>query len=424
MDYKKQVLKNSLRVITVPMPSLESATVTVWIRTGSRNEESKVAGISHFSEHIVFKGSKKRPHPSDIFTAADSLGAEMNAGTEKEWTNFYIKGRVGILEEAFDVLSDMVLRPILDKGEIEKEKEVIIQEMNMYQDIPMRKVIDYFENVVYKGSSLAGDIIGTKKTIKTIGREDFVNYRKKNYYSENMLLTVAGGVSVDEVEVLAEKCFSKVVKKGKKPVKPNQKLIQNKPEVFFKKQPTDQAHLVMGFKGNPIGSKSRFAEALLMTILAGGPSSRVVQEIREKRGLAYAVASTPDHRLDNGYVAIYSGLKTQKTKEAIEVMLDQCYGLANLQYKIGNEELHKAKEYVKGHLALSLEDTSSANEFFGLKELMLGEIETPDQVYREIDKVKIEEIYALAQELFKPQRLNLAIIGPFDDKKRFEKLLY
>lgn len=192
MDYKLDRLSNGLRVITSELPDSESATLTVWVAVGSRFEEARVNGISHFLEHMVFKGSKKRPTAKDISVAIDSFGGEFNASTSKEWTNFYIKSRVGKIETAYDVLSDMVLSPILDPKEIEKEKGVICEEIAMYEDTPMAKIDDVFENLIFKGSPMERDIAGTKDTVRAISKDDFVRYRKSHYVTDNILLTVSG----------------------------------------------------------------------------------------------------------------------------------------------------------------------------------------------------------------------------------------
>ncbi len=205
MEYKLQNLSSGLRVLTVPMPNLESATVTVWVKTGSRNEEEGIGGISHFLEHMVFKGSKKRPTAKEISGAVDAIGGEFNAGTSKDWTNFYIKTSVSNLETAFDVLADMLLRPLLREKEIETEKGTILQEIAMYEDTPTAKIGEVFENVIFAGNSLAKDTVGTPQTVKNITKEDFVRYRKVHYYPENMLISVAGGVSENKALGLVKK---------------------------------------------------------------------------------------------------------------------------------------------------------------------------------------------------------------------------
>jgi predicted Zn-dependent peptidase len=423
MKYSKLSLPNKLRLIYVPMPSVESSTATVWVRTGSRFEGKDVNGISHFLEHMVFKGSKKRPSAKRISEAVDGLGGEFNAGTSKEWTNFYIKARSGVMDEAFDILSDMVLQPLLKKDALEREKGVILEEMAMYEDTPVAKIGDLFENLIYKDSSLGWDVIGTRKSIKNMKRNDFVRYRKGYYYPENMLVTVAGSVKQQDIVKLVKKYFKSFPSKSQKQEKPKIKFVQTRPNLILKSKKTDQAHLILGFRGDAMGSKRRYAEGLLATILGSGMSSRMFTQVREKRGLAYAVKTSSDHAIDNGYLATYAGVRLDSISEAIKVMLNEYYSLSQKKKPISKKEFSKAKEYIKGNLALSLEDTKDVNAFFGVEELYLGKARTPDEVYKSIDKVRVGEVYDVAKDFFKPEKLNLSIIGPFKERSRFEKII-
>lgn len=422
MKYSLEKLPNGLKVITVPISQMESATITVWVGTGSRFEDKGVSGISHFLEHMVFKGSKKRPKAQDIAEAIDAIGGEFNASTSKEWTNFYIKARAENLLLAFDVLSDMVLQPLLKEEEVEKEKGVILEEMAMYEDTPMLKIGDVFEQLIFKGNSLARDIIGNPKTIKNITKKSFEEYRRKNYYAKNMLVTVAGGVREKDVLKLASEFFGKVEEKEKvKGIK--FKVKQKRPQVKLHPKKKEQAHFILGFLGNPMGHEDRFSEALLSTILGQGMSSRLFTQVRERRGLAYAIKSDDTHYVDTGYIETYAGVDIKRIEEALKVTLDQHYGLAKRKYPISKKELKKAKEFVKGHLALSLEETKNANRFFGIRQLLLKRIETPDEVFKQIDKVTADDVVSVAKKFFKPERLNLAIIGPYKSSARFERLL-
>jgi predicted Zn-dependent peptidase len=402
------------------MPSLESATLTVWVRTGSRFEEKRISGISHFLEHMVFKGSENYPSAKEIFELIDSLGAENNAGTSKEWTNFYIKARVGVMDIAIDLLSDVVLRPLLDAKEIERERGVILEEIAMIEDTPLHKIGDIFDNLTFSGTALGRDIIGTREIIKTIKRNDFVKYRNLHYYPKNMLITVAGGVNTNKMITLCEKYFAHY-KAEKKPVNVPAIYKQTKPRVLLKNKMTDQAHLILGYLGNEMGNRDRYVEAILSTILGGGASSRMFTEVREKRGLAYAVRTSSDHYLDTGSLATYAGVPIKKAEEAISVILFEYNKIK--EGKIKDSELKKAKEYLKGHLALSLEDTNDVNGFFGLEQLLLGRVRTPEEVYSEIDGVKGEDVVRVAKYMLKPDRLNLAVIGPYKSQETFEKLL-
>lgn len=423
MKYTKTTLKNGLRVICTPMPSLESATVTVWIKTGSRLEGKKVNGISHFLEHMVFKGSKKRPTAKDISEAVDSFGGEFNAGTSKEWTNFYIKATAKHLEDTFDILSDMVLDPLLKEEEIEREKGVIVEEINMYEDTPLMKIGDVFEELAFSGNSLGWDVAGKPKTVRNIKRGDFLRYREKHYYAENIVLTIAGGIRETDVIKLAEKYFGGVISRSKGETYEKFKIEQTRPQVLLKSKKNEQAHFILGFLGEPRGHKDKFVEGVLASILGGGMSSRLFIEIRERRGLAYSVRTAADHYLDIGTFATYAGVDTGKVDEAIKIMLEQLYGLASGKFPISKRELIKAKEYIKGHIALGLEDTKVVNELFGENELFLNKIETSEEIFAGIDKVKVGDIVRLAKKIFRSEKLNLAIIGPYGSQEHFESLL-
>jgi len=422
MNYNLDRLSNGLRVITSELPNAESVTVTVWVAVGSRFETLKTNGLSHFLEHMVFKGSKKRPTAKAISEAIDAFGGEFNASTGKEWTNFYIKSRVGKIETAFDVLSDMVLNPILDVKEIEKEKGVICEEIAMYEDTPMAKIDDIFENLIFRGNPMERDIAGTKESVRGISKNDFVSYRQSHYVTDNIVLTVSGGIKRADVLKLANNYFSGV-KKGKSKTWKNFTTLQKKPQLLLRNKKNDQGHLIIGFLGRKRGHEKKYEEIVLESILGGGMSSRLFIEVREKRGLAYAVKSQTEHYHETGYFGAYAGVDLKRIDESIKVILDQMYGLADKKYKISASELLKGKEYIKGHLALSLEDTKAINGFFGVQELMLGKIDTLQEVINGIDKVTADGIYEYAKSVFKPAKLNLSIIGPFEDEERFEKLL-
>lgn len=424
MTYHKATLSNGLRIITVPFKNMESATVAVWAGVGSRGESHDLGGISHFLEHMVFKGSKKRPQAREIAESVDSIGGEFNAATSKEWTNFYIKARAAVIDTAFDVLSDMVLNPLLRQDDIDREKGVILEELALYEDTPTARIGDIFEQLIFKGNPLGRDIIGTPETIKGTNREKFLKYREKHYSAQNILITVAGGIEEDQVLALANKYFG-LLKKGtesKQSIKAFE-ASQTKPQVLLKTQKKEQGHFILGFLGHPKGHPDRYVEAVMGSILGGGMSSRLFTEVREKKGLAYSIRTNVEHYVDTGYVETYAGVELNKIDEAVAITLDQCYGISNSKYPISKTELNKAKEYVKGHLALSLEDTRAINHFFGEEELILGKIVTPDEVYKGIDQVTVEDILRVAKVIFDPKKLNLAIIGPYKDQSHFEKLL-
>lgn len=425
VEYKLVRLKSGLRVLTVPMPSLESVTVTIWVKTGSRNENKKVNGISHFLEHMVFKGSKKRPTAKEISEVVDSIGGEFNAATSKDWTNFYIKSRAGNLETAFDILSDMVLNPILKEEEIEREKGTIIEEIGMYEDTPMYRIGDVFEQLIFDGNPLGWDIAGTKESVKGIEKDDFEDYRRLHYHPDNILITVAGGVKEAGVLKLVEKYFSKLENKEPKGRSAGQDfdIAQSRPKLKLHPKKKEQAHLILGFRAEGRAYKNRFAQSLLSIVLGGGMSSRLFIEVRERRGLAYSIRTSVERYQEVGYVGTYAGVDPARADQAIEVILDQCYGLQDSRLKIQASELHKAKEYLKGHLALALEDTKDVSIYFGEQALFLPEILTPEEIYKKVDEVNLDDVTSEAKKLFVPSRLNLAVIGPYNNDDKFRKLL-
>ena len=410
--------------MTVPMPGLESATVTVWVKTGSRFEEKSINGISHFLEHMVFKGSAKRPSARAISEVVDSIGGEFNAGTSKDWTNFYIKTRVGNIETAMDVLADMVLNPLLKSEEIEREKGTIIQEIAMYADTPMMHIGDVFEEVVFAGNPLGRDTAGTAKTVRAITRADFLHYRLMHYHPDQMLVSIVGGVGEKQARTLAENYFSSLAPFKGLPFKGQLfHSKQTKPQFKLQTKKSEQAHLILGFTSEGRNYEGRFAQSLLATILGGGMSSRMFTEVRERRGLAYSIRTGMDRYQEVGYLSTYAGVDVGKADLAIKVMLEQYYGILDSRFKIHDSELVKAKEYLKGHLALALEDTKDVTSFFADQAMFANEILTPEEVYKKVDKVTISDITSEVKKLFVPDRLNLAIIGPFKDKEKFVQLL-
>jgi predicted Zn-dependent peptidase len=427
MDYKLQTLSSGLRLLTVPMPGLESVTVTVWVKTGSRFEEAKVSGISHFLEHMVFKGSKKRPSAKAISEIVDSIGGEFNAGTSKDWTNFYIKTRVGNIETAMDVLADMVLNPLLKPEEIEREKGTIIQEIAMYEDTPMMHIGDVFEELAFAGNPLGWDTAGTQKTVKAIKRNDFLRYRLIHYHPDQMMVSVVGGITENISKKLTEKYFQNFQFPNSKFQSnsnfQNFKNKQAKSQLKLQTKKSEQAHLILGFISEGRNYEGRFAQSLLATILGGGMSSRMFIEVRERRGLAYSIRTGVDRYQEVGYLSTYAGVSVDKAPEAVKIILEEQYKLAGGAKPIGKPELRKAKEYLKGHLALALEDTKDVTAFFADQALFAKEMLTPEEVYKKVDKVTIEDVLTEAKKLFVPAKLNLAIIGPFTEKEKFVQLL-
>jgi len=422
MKHVLSKLENGIQVLTIPLPNFQSATVTVWLKVGSRYEPDKIAGISHFLEHMAFKGGKRYPSAKIVSETIDSIGGEFNAGTNTEYTNFYVKSQKDSLPIVFDVLSDMLINPLLKTADINRERGVILEEIAMYEDTPRRKIWDIYENLIFNGNPLGRDIIGSKKSVSTINRNDFINFRKLHYHPNNMLITVAGGVTHNNVLKLTKEYFS-LPKTKTESVFTEFKPAQKKPQVNLKYKKSDQAHLVLGFLGYPYGHKQRFEESVLAAILGGGMSSRLFTEVREKRGLAYSVFAMADHAVDTGTICAYAGVDLKRIEKAIKVILNEFYKLTDHRPLITDRELKKAKEYIKGHLALSLEDTENVNSFYGKKQLLTGKVDSPEDIIKGIDKVTARDVISLAKDTFTPKTLNLAILGPYKDPTRFEKLI-
>ena len=421
MKFKRKILSNNLRVVAVPMPSLESATALVMVGAGSRYETKKNNGISHFLEHMAFKGTKKRPEAMDIMNTIDGIGGEFNAFTSKEVTGYYIKSASNHIELCLDILSDILQNSKFDSGEIEKEKGVILQEISMYEDSPMRKISDIYETLVFGDNPLGWEIAGERDVIRSVKRQDFLDYMAKLYSADNMTVVIAGGLTAEKSFELAEKYF------GNMKVFDTLRYIevedkQEKPRVFIKHKKTEQAHIAIGFKTTSLFSPDRYTLAVLAAILGGGGSSRLFHEIREKRGLAYFVRTSSEHYQDNGSLVSFAGLDPQKIDEAISVLASE-YAKIRDEGIRNKDEFKKAKEFLKGHLVLELEDSRSVAAFYGQQEILEKELKNPDNMLKRIDSVTAEQVQEVAKKYFTKNGLSLAIIGDFDSRQRFEKLL-
>ncbi len=422
MTFDKKVLPNGLRALTIPMPSLESATVLVLVSAGSRFETKENSGISHFLEHMAFKGTEKRPSAMDISSLIDGMGGEFNAFTGKETTGYYIKSANTRIATSFDLLSDMLMNSKLDPVEIDKERGVITEEINMYEDLPMRKIGDIYENLLFGDTPMGWDIAGSKEVIMKITRENFRDYMNSLYSAHNITVIAAGGIETDSAMEQIEQYFGSMkrfeIKKAE-----GVSINQAKPEILVKQKKTEQIHIALGVRTIPLDSPKKYPLSVLAAILGGGMSSRLFHEVREKRGLAYYVRTSSDEYKDAGTLVTTAGVDPKRVVDAIEVMIMEYGKVAGGKMNLGDEELRKAKEYLKGHLVLELEDSRSVAGFYGHQELLEPEIENPDQIIEKIEKVTKEEIEAAGQEFFKNEGLNLALIGDFEDRQKLESLL-
>ena len=422
MKFNRKVLPNGIRIITIPMPSFESVTALVMVGAGSRYENSKNNGISHFLEHMAFKGTAKRPTAMDISGLIDGIGGEFNAFTGKEITGYYIKSAASRVELCLDVLSDMLQNSKLDSVEIEKEKGVILEEMNLYEDTPARNIGDVYERLLYGDIPMGWDTIGTKEVIKSITRDDFQSYMQSLYSADNITVVVAGGIEIAETEKLVEKYFGKMPKFDTlRYDKVSEK--QEKPQSFVKQKTTEQVHVAIGFRTVPLNHPDHCSLSVLSAILGGGMSSRLFHEVREKRGLAYYVRTSSDHYQDVGNLTSTAGLDPKRVEEGIRVIVEEYAKFANGNAGITEEELTKAKEYLKGHFVLELEDSRSVAGFYSQQEILEDKIKNPDELMAETDKVTIADVERVAKKYFVEKHMNLAVIGNFTSGQNFEKLL-
>jgi predicted Zn-dependent peptidase len=430
MNHTRTLLDNGTRVITISMPSLESATVLVMVGAGSRYETKKTNGISHFLEHMAFKGTSKRPSALEISSIIDGMGGEFNAFTSKEYTGYYIKSSKSRIETSFDVISDMLMNSKFDPAEIQKEKGVITEEINLYEDMPARKIGDVYEKLLYGDTPMGWDISGEKENIQSVQREDFLSYMGRLYSADNVTLVAAGGVTEKKVMELANRYFlgmKKFVISKPLPVIEN----QTKPEVLVKDKKTEQMHFSMGFRTVSNKSDKRYALSVLAAILGGGMSSRLFHEIREKRGLAYYVRSSTDEYTDAGTLVSTAGVDPKRIDEAVKVMVEEYAKVASGNMDLKKNELRKAKEFLKGHLVLDLEDSRSVAVFYAVQELLEDSIENPDDVLAKIEAVTADEVESAGREFFKNEGLNLALIGKLSssagsgqmDRQRLEELV-
>jgi len=419
-DFEKVTLKNGLRVIFAPLSSVLSATAIVMCGAGSRYERKETNGISHFLEHMFFKGTKRRPTASDISHALDEIGADYNAFTSKEVTAYHIKAASKHLPLALDMLSDMVWNSKFDEAEIEKERGVIIEELNMYEDTPMRRVSEIYEHLLWGDQPLGWDIGGEKDVIRKITRRDFKEYINERYAPNNIVVAVAGNFDRDRAYHAILEHFGKEEEKAVSGFLPAEE-DQHEPACKITYKKTDQAHLVLGFRGLRLTDPDRYTAAVLGTILGGGMSSRLFINVREKRGLCYYIRADHESYLDTGTLCAAAGVDLKRIEEAIKAILAEFVEIGKEQ--VSQKELKKAKEYIKGKVILSWEDSRTVALSYGSDELLEGRVRSLSEYLKLIDEVTAEDIHRLAQFLVTESKLNLAVIGPFKDEDRFQKLL-
>lgn len=421
LNFSKYTFQNNLRFIEVPYTSSGALTILVLVRAGSRFEKDNIAGIAHFLEHMFFKGGKKYKNAKEVSEAIDKVGGLFNASTDKEEVAYFIKLPGPKAQIALDVLSDMLLDAQFRKNDIEMEKNVVIEEIKMYEDTPMFQTAELLESILYKDNSLGRKIVGFKETVKNLSQKTLLRYIKSFYSPENMVIIAAGDTSFISKEEIAN--FFSFSKRKNQSIIKKPREIQAVPQSFIKFKETEQTHLSLGFRFPEATFKNKdfFAAKVLNTVLGEGMSSRIFLAVREKKGLAYRVNSFGQSFTDTGYIEVSAGVDNKKVKKAISAILLEIKKLK--EKKVGEIELQKAKEYLKGKLIIELENSLNAAFHIGRQELLQGNILPLPKILGEIDKVNYEDISHLANKNFQNEKLNLAVIGPFKNKEEFNEVL-
>lgn len=418
--FKKITLKNGLRIITIPQRSTQAVTVLVLVATGSKYEKKEINGISHFLEHMYFKGTKKRPSVIEVAEILDKVGGIYNAFTSEEYTGYFAKVDSLYLDLALDWVSDIYLNSLLPKKEIEKEKGVIVEEINMYYDNPMAYIGILWSKLLYGEQPAGWPIAGTKESVAKIFRQDLIEYMKSQYTAQNSVICLAGRIEQSNIISKVKKYFAKI-KINQPKEKPKVIEKQKDPQLLLETRKTDQTHLCLGARGYNIFHPQRYVQELLAIILGGMMSSRLFVKIRDKLGIAYYVSTSSTADTDTGFLVTQAGIDNNQVNLGISAILKEYKKIS--QKGTPQKELKKAKDCLKGKMTLLLETSDVQASFYGMQELLEKKILTPKEIFAEINKVTQNDILKVARDIFRPEKLNLALIGPFEDKAKFQQLL-
>jgi predicted Zn-dependent peptidase len=417
--YERHMLGNGLRVLTAPMPEAQSVSCFVMLAAGSRYETRETSGVAHFAEHMFFKGTERRPTARQLAGEVDAIGGEFNAFTSKEYTGYYVKAAAEHRDVALDVLVDMLRHSKFDGSEIEREKGVIIEEMNMYFDTPRDFIDGVYEKLVYGDHPLGWDIIGRKETVQAATRETFVDYLGHWYKPSRMVVGVGGRTGealLDRIEELLGG-----LEDGPTGTPTPALPLPDGPRVRVHAKPSDQAHICLGVRSRPIADPDRYVLMVLSTVLGGGMSSRLFTEVRERRGLAYYVFATNHSYTDTGSLYAQAGVDIERIDEAISTVHAELKKIA--AEAVPADELRKAKNFAKGRFVLQIESPHGLIMFGLRREVLEGRATEPEEVLTGVEAVTAEDVQRVAQELIDDQALRLAVIGPFEEEERFEALL-
>ena len=415
-------LKSGLPVFLADVPGAKTATVLIMFKTGSKHETRRQSGLSHFLEHMFFKGTVKRPSTLVLSSELDSLGCEFNAFTSKEYTGYYVKAAKDKINKSLDIVSDMLLNSKFEQEEIDRERGVIIEEMNMYEDNPLMDIEDVFEKLLYGNTPAGWGTIGFKENLLCFKRQDFLDYYNSQYGKNSAFLLVAGGVNKDVVKQ-AEKFFAGLAdNKFKEKLKVVEK--QTKPQLLVKYKKTDQAHIALGVRTLAYGHKDNYNLKLLSIILGGSMSSRLFTELRERRGLAYYVRAKNEVYSDTGYLFARAGVPLNKVEKSVAILLKEFKKIST--ELVTEAEIKRAKSFLLGNMAINLESSDDLAQWYAGQVIMEKDIVSPEEFAKNIKKVTAKDILRVAKNLIKNQTLNLAIIGKIEkaQEKRISTKLH
>ncbi|MDP9470587.1 MAG: insulinase family protein [Chloroflexota bacterium] len=421
--YEKTTLANGVRVVTGEMTGVRSASLIFYYGVGSRFERPGIAGVSHFLEHMLFKGTEKRPDPMQISQEIEGVGGILNAATGRESTNYWCKVPSTHFALAYDVLADIIRNSVIDQAELDKERSVIFEEIRSINDSPEDLVHEVIDEVVWGNHAVGRSIAGSEETVGAITRDGMVDFWRRNYRPDRLVVAAGGDVRHDEVVDLTERCFGDLAAVGEPDgfdaAAPDAE--QEAPRVRLVERETEQAHLCLAMPALPYSTERRYAQSTIEAILSSGMSSRLFQEIREKRGLVYSVYGYFRPYEDVGQGVVYAGTDLERVEETVGAIVEELRKLRD--EPVPAEELQRTKDLRKGRLLMGLEDSRSVASWIGSQELTYGEIRTPEEVMEKIDAVTVPEVQDLSRELFREDRLSLALVGPYDDEQPFRDLM-
>lgn len=418
--YEKSVLPNGVRVVTSRMDHVKSASLIVYIGAGSRHENDEQAGISHFLEHMVFKGTAKRPDPVDITQEVECVGGMLNASTSRENTNYWVKVPSAHLERAYDVIGDMLRNSLFEQIEIDKERGVIVEEIRGIDDTPDDLIHDVIDDLIWNGQSIGRSVIGSEATVRSVTRDGLVEYLHAQYRPDRVVVSAAGDVDHSHVCALTERYFGDLPESAIDTFVPA-RCGQESARARVVQRSTNEAHLCLGLPALPYTDDRRYTQDMIDALLSSGMSSRLFREIRERLGLAYEVYSYFREYSDVGQGVVYAGIDPQRTQETIGAVLRE-FGRLRGEL-VPEEELRRTKELRKGRIEMGLEDSRSVAGWIGSQELIFGDILTPDEVIQRIESVTSDDILELSRQLFVPEHLSLAVIGPITNDSNLLSLL-